>query len=113
MPDETHVVGVLVAQAFRAEGLAPPKSCVNYASMQQQAALAATGRFLTVMPASYLNFESHQTSLRIVPVELRVSSAPIGFATLKHRMISVATTLFIEALRAVVKDTVLNGSIRS
>lgn len=111
MPHETHhVIGVLIAQAFRAEGVAPPKSSVNCASMQLQAALAATGRFLTVMGASYLRFGSGQTLLRIVPVELRVSPPPIGLATLKHRMISPATGLFIETLRAVVRDTVLDAS---
>lgn len=113
MPNEREVVGGLVAQAFRAEGVAPPKACVDCASMPLQAALAATGRFLTVMPASYLRFGPGQTSLRIVPVELRVSPAPIGLATLKHRVISPAANLFIETLRAVVKDTVLNASTRS
>jgi DNA-binding transcriptional LysR family regulator len=103
MPQEPHIVGTLIGQAFRANGLALPDVCVSCASMPMQAALAQTGRFFTVMPASYLRFSSNQDSLRIVPVNLKVSPPPVSFATLRHRRVSPATKLFIETLRAVAK----------
>ncbi len=103
MPQEPHIVGTLIRQAFRANGLALPDVRVSCASMSMQAALAQTGRFFTVMPASYLRFRSNQNSLRIVPVNLKVSPPPVSFATLRHRRVGPATKLFIETLRAVAK----------
>jgi DNA-binding transcriptional LysR family regulator len=107
MPHETHPIGAVIRQAFRAQGLALPNVCVTCPSMQLQAALAETGRYLTVVPASYMRFRSDKDTLRIVPVELQLSVPPIGIATLKHRMISPATKLFIECVCAVSKEVML------
>jgi DNA-binding transcriptional LysR family regulator len=107
IPHETHPIGAVIRQAFRAQGLTLPNVCVTCPSMQLQAALAETGRYLTVVPASYMRFRSDKDKLRIVPVDLQLSVPPIGIATLKHRMISPATKLFIECVRAVAKEVML------
>ncbi len=104
LPHETHVIGVLIRQAFRANGLALPNVCVTCVSMQLQTALAETGRFLTVVPESYLRFRSVRPSVRIVPVDLHASPPPVGIATLKNRMASPMTKLFIKCVRAVAKE---------
>ncbi len=104
MPVEPHPIGILIAQAFQANGLSLPRVRVSCASMSLQASLAATGRYLTVMPMSYLRFRADKDSLRIVPVDLNVTSPPVYLATLKHRRISPAAKLFIETLRAVAKE---------
>lgn len=104
VPHVTHTIGALIRQAFTAQGLALPSVCVTCVSMQLQMALAETGRFLTVVPASYLRFRSDKKSLRIVSVDLHVSPPPIGFVTLKNRAISPVTALFIKTLRAVARD---------
>jgi DNA-binding transcriptional LysR family regulator len=109
MPHETHPIGAVIRQAFRAQGLALPNVCVTCPSMQLQSALAETGRFLTVVPASYMRFRSDKDSLRIVPVDLQLSVPPIALATLKHRMVSPATKRFIECVRAVAKEFMLTG----
>jgi DNA-binding transcriptional LysR family regulator len=75
--------------------------------MQLQAALAETGRFLTVVPASYMRFRSDKDTLRIVPVDLNVSPPPLAIATLKHRTLSPVTKLFIECVRAVAKEGIV------
>lgn len=108
MPHETHPIGAIIRQAFRAQGLALPNVCVTCPSMQLQSALAETGRFLTVVPASYMRFRSDKDTLRIVPVDLQLSVPPIALATLKHRMVSPATKLFIECVRAVAKEVMLS-----
>ena len=108
LPHATHVIGAFIRQAFRANGLALPNVCVTCVSMQLQTALAETGRFFTVVPASYLRFRSDKDSLRIVPVDLHVSPPPIGIATLKNRMVSPVTKLFIECARAVARDGMLS-----
>ena len=108
MPHETHPIGAIIRQAFRAQGLALPNVCVTCPSMQLQAALAETGRFLTVVPASYMRFRVEKVSLRIIPVDLHVSPPPIAIATLKHRTVSPVTKLFIECVRAVAKEGMLS-----
>jgi DNA-binding transcriptional LysR family regulator len=109
VPHETHAIGALFRQAFRAQGLALPNVSITCATMQLQPAMAETGRFLTVVPASYLRFRSDKDTLRIVPVDLHVSVPPIGIATLKHRMVSPATKLFIECARTVAKEVMLSA----
>lgn len=104
MPHETHPIGAIIRQAFRAQGLALPNVCVTCPSMQLQAALAETGRFLTVVPASYMRFRADTDTLRIVPVDLQVSPPPLAIATLKHRTVSPVTKLFIECVRVVAKE---------
>jgi DNA-binding transcriptional LysR family regulator len=104
MPHETHPIGAIIRQAFRAQGLTLPNVCVTCPSMQLQAALAETGRFLTVVPASYMRFRADTDTLRIVPVDLQVSPPPLAIATLKHRTVSPITKLFIECVRAVAKE---------
>ena len=107
VPHATHAIGALFRQAFRAQGLALPHVTVNCQTMLLQSALAETGRFLTVVPASYLRFRSDKDTLRIVPVDLHVSVPPIGIATLKHRMISPVTKRFIDGVREVAKEFML------
>lgn len=104
VPHETHNIGAIIRQAFRINGLEYPKISVTCVSMQLQTALVETGRFITVVPASYLRFRSNTTSLRVLPVDLQVSVPPIGFVTLKNRAISPVTELFIKTLRAVAKE---------
>ena len=82
--------------------------CVTCVSTQLQTALAETGRFFTVVPASYLRFRSDKDSLRIVPVDLHIRPPPIGIATMKNRMVSPVTKLFIECARAVARDGMLS-----
>jgi DNA-binding transcriptional LysR family regulator len=104
VPHETHTIGAIIRQAFRINGLGQPKISVTCVSMQMQTALVETGRFITVVPASYLRFRSNTTSLRVLPVDLQVSVPPIGFVTLKNRAISPVTELFIKTLRTVAKE---------
>jgi DNA-binding transcriptional LysR family regulator len=104
VPHESHPIGAIIRQAFRMQGLALPNVCVTCPSMQLQAALAETGRFLTVVPASYMSFRSDKDTLRIVPVDLNVSPPPLAIATLKHRTVNPVTKLFIECVRVVAKE---------
>ena len=108
MPDESHMIGILVRQAFLAQGLAMPKVCVTSPSMNMQTAMAQTGRFFSVVAEAYLRFRTDRSSLRIVPVDLRVNPPPVAIVTLKHRVQSSVTKLFIECVRAVSKESGLS-----
>lgn len=109
VPHEAHPIGAIIRQAFRTQGLALPNVCVTCPSMQLQTALAETGRFLTVVPASYMRFRLDKDSLRIIPVELNVRPPPLAMATLKHRTVSPVTKLFMACVRAVAKEFMLSA----
>ena len=92
-----NIIDSLVVEAFRASGLEPPRATVYADSLNVRAKLAATGRFLAVVPASMLRFPTKQTSIKLLPVELPTTThGQIGMITLKNRTLSPLAQLFIE-----------------
>ena len=65
--------------------------------------LLATGRFLTIFPASVLRFPTKRPEIKVLPVELPIARVPIGIVTLKNRTLSPVAQLFIEHAREVAK----------
>jgi DNA-binding transcriptional LysR family regulator len=65
--------------------------------------LAATGRFLTVFPASALRFSTRRSDINILPVKLPIAPVPNGIVTLKNRRLSPVAELFIAQAREVAK----------
>lgn len=98
-----HAVSALVADAFRAQGLAVPRGRINAASILLRNHLLASGRFLTVLPASVLRYNAKQWGLKILPIDLGVKMRHVAIVTLKHRTVSPVVQLFIEHVRAVAK----------
>lgn len=78
-PPYTAIVGPVLIEAFRAQGLEPPQgvSCLN---MQMHKALLATGRYVAALPSSLLRFSPEQLSLKRLPIELPQVSAPVGIS---------------------------------
>ena len=75
----------LVVQAFRAGGVEAPRPAVHVDAFNMRLKLAATGRFLAIVPASIMKFSGKQTSIKILPVELPTTQSSIGIITLKNR----------------------------
>jgi DNA-binding transcriptional LysR family regulator len=63
--------------------------------------LAATGRFLAVVPASMLKFHESRGLIRKLPVEISATRTQVGIITLKNRMLSPLARCFIECAREV------------
>jgi DNA-binding transcriptional LysR family regulator len=103
MVPEDFSIGPYMAANFRAQGIDYPRGGVRCMALQMQVSLAQTGRFLAVLPASFLRFSAARTSLKVLPVALKVQPPPIGVATLKQRTISPVAKLFIETLRDTAK----------
>ena len=99
----SEVVGVLLHEAFKAHGLPVPKERVRAASMLLRNHLVATGRFLSILPDSVLNYNNKQWGFKILPVDLGVEPWPIALVTLKNRTVSPVVQLFIEHTRVVAK----------
>jgi DNA-binding transcriptional LysR family regulator len=93
----------LVVEAFRAKNLRPPRATIYVETTSMKIQLAATGRFLAVVPASMLNFHKNRALIKKLPVELSATRTKVGIITLKNRMLSPLGERFIECAREVVK----------
>ena len=93
----------LVIDSFRANGLTPPRATIYVEDHHMKIKLAATGRFLAVVPASVLRFSTTRGSIKMLPVELPTTHRPSGIITLKNRTLSSPAQLFIKCVREVAK----------
>jgi len=98
---EGQVVRGIIAEAFRAHGLAMPRERVTSGTLHMQHHLLATGRFLTVTASSVLRYNAKEWSLKALPVDLRVKPRPHAIVTLKNRTVSPVVKLFIDELKTV------------
>jgi len=103
LPPPGSVIGSIVTDAFRASGLDYPRAIVVTDSPQVRVNLLATGRFVTIFPASALRFPTRRSELKVLPVELPMARVRNGIVTLKHRTLSPVAQLFIEHAREVAK----------
>jgi DNA-binding transcriptional LysR family regulator len=103
LPPPNISVGQLVAEAFRARGLAVPRSSVITSSVHMRHNMLVAGRFLAMLPSAMLQFPTYRGSLKALPIELPETRRPIGLVTLKKRDLSPVATLFINCAREVVK----------
>lgn len=103
LPPPESVIGSVVREAFRASGLDYPRATVVTDSPHMRISLLATGRFVTVFPASVLRFSTTRSELKVLPVELPNARRPNGIVTLKNRTLSPVAQLFIDCAHEVAK----------
>ena len=103
LPPPDSVIGSIVTDAFRASGLDYPRVSVVTDCPHMRISLLATGRFVTIFPASAFRFLTKRSELKILPVELPTALRPNGIVTLKNRALSPVAKLFIDCAREVAK----------
>src|SRR5262245_5496148 len=103
MPRDTFT-GATILEAFRAEGLEPPRATVATSSLSLRNSLLATGRFLSTRPAATLKFSSGYVAIKALPIELPTTRRPVGLITLKSRVLSPVAQLFIDCARDIAKS---------
>jgi DNA-binding transcriptional LysR family regulator len=103
LPPPESVIGSVVREAFSASGLDYPRVAVVTDSPHTRSSLLATGRFVTIFPASALRFSTTRSLIKVLPVELPMARRPNGIVTLKNRTLSPVTELFIDCAREVAK----------
>jgi DNA-binding transcriptional LysR family regulator len=103
LPPPDSVIGVLVADAFRASGVAIARRGVATGSIHMLGALLASGPFVATFPGSMLRLAPNLPPLKVLPVELSIPPWPVGILTLKDRMMAPAAKLFIDCVREVAK----------
>jgi DNA-binding transcriptional LysR family regulator len=95
-PDAPY--GAVVAEAFRAGGLALPRTVLT-STLPVRSVLLATGRYLSMIPRVALQFPVPGQTLRALPIELPSTPRPLAIVTLKNRTLSPVAQVFVEAAR--------------
>jgi DNA-binding transcriptional LysR family regulator len=103
LPPPESVIGSIVMKTFRASGLDYPRATVVTDSPHMRVSLLATGRFITVFPASALRFLAKGSALKVLPVDLPMAHRPNGIVTLKDRALSPVAQLIIDSARELAK----------
>lgn len=103
LPPYDSAMGTIVSEAFRARGLTPPSATVVIDSANLRSRLAATGRFLTVMPEFALTLPGKEASVKALPVELPGARRTIRILSLKNQSLSPLAELFIDRMRGLAK----------
>jgi DNA-binding transcriptional LysR family regulator len=104
LPPPDSVIGLVAMEAFGASGLKYPRTTVITLPAEVRISLLATGRFLSIFPASLLRFPITRTGLKAMPVNQAFTRVPVGIVTLKNRTINPLAQLFIEHAREVAKS---------
>ena len=103
LPPPESVIGSITKAAFRASGLDYPRMGVVTDSPQVRVSLLATGRFVSIFPASALRFPAGRSEIKVLPVQLPTARLQNGIITLKDRTLGPAAQLFVDYARKVAK----------
>jgi DNA-binding transcriptional LysR family regulator len=103
LPPPESVIGSIAKEAFRGSGLDYPRTTVVTDSPQVRVSLLATGRFVTILPASALRFPAGHPEINVLPVRLPTAHLENGIITLRGRTLSPVAQLFIDCAREVAK----------
>lgn len=104
LPPHETVIGEVLRNAFRTSGLAYPRATVVTDSPHMRISLLATGRFVTIFPASVLRMSAKHADLKVLPVELPMARQPNGIVTLKNRTLNPVARLFIDCAHDAAKE---------
>jgi DNA-binding transcriptional LysR family regulator len=103
LPSPEGEIGPVATEALRASGLDYPRVTLVTDHREARMGLLATGRFLTILPASALRFPTRRHEIKVLPFELSKVRMPTGIVTLKNRRLSPVVRLFIDTAREVAK----------
>ncbi|HEY1542341.1 MAG TPA: LysR substrate-binding domain-containing protein, partial [Xanthobacteraceae bacterium] len=113
LPPQDALLGSIVAEAFRAHGLEPPRATVTTLSLSMRNSLLATGRFLSAHPSMVMGFSGFYPGIKALPIDLPTTRQASGLITLKRRALSPVADLFIrhtrEAVTSMAKRTPSHG----
>lgn len=103
LPPPKSVIGSIAIKAFRACGLDYPRTTVVTDSPEVRISLLATGRFVTIFPASVLRFSTMRSEIKVLPVKLQMAHVENVIVTQKNRALSPVAHLFMDCARELAK----------
>ncbi len=102
LPPRDSVPGRITAEIFSIGGLEVPRAGMVSLSIHLAIALAASGRFIALLPASVVRFNPGRPALKILPVKLPMyAPATVAVVTVRNRTISPLAQSFIDYPRKV------------
>jgi len=105
LADESWQLSALNERQLKEAGLKITQPKIISFSYHLRGNLLATGRYLSVVPRSLLQFGNFGTSLKVLPVKLPIHTRSVAIVTLTGRTSSPVTKLFIECARQIVKSS--------
>jgi DNA-binding transcriptional LysR family regulator len=66
--------------------------------------MVATGRYIALLPGSFLRLAAGRLSLKVLPVQLPSLPRPVGVVTVKNRTLSPIAQRFIACAREVAQS---------
>ena len=104
LPPPDTFPGTAVADLFRDGGIQLPAAPITTLSLHLCCRLAATGRFISLLPGSVARFAGGVLGLKILPVQLpRAAAVSAAIVTLKGRTLTPPAEMFIACIREVAK----------
>ena len=101
--NESWQLSTLNELQFRASGVKIAQPKIVSFSYHLRNRLLATGRYLSVLPRSLLQFAELGSTLKVLPVKLPIAPRSVAIVTLKGRTLSPIASLFVAYAREVVK----------
>jgi DNA-binding transcriptional LysR family regulator len=99
LPPSDSVIGAIARESFHAAGLDYPRTSVVVDSPEVRISLLATGRFVTIFPASVLKFPTMRSEIKVLPLKLPMAHVQNVIVTLKNRALSPVAQLFVDCAR--------------
>lgn len=101
LPSYDTPVGSLIAEGFRAYGLAPPQPQVTTTSLTMQVGLLVLGHYLTMTARSWLRLNAWTLSLKVLPVPFDHSPSSVAITRLRNRTLTPLAEVFISHAKQV------------
>jgi DNA-binding transcriptional LysR family regulator len=98
LPPTDTLAGSIALELFRAGGVGMPRAPVTTLSIHLYCRLAASGRFVSLLPISVLHFGGHDRFLKMLPIKLPKQPRPVGIVTLKNRTLSPVAKRFVDCV---------------
>jgi DNA-binding transcriptional LysR family regulator len=96
LPPPHSLAGAQIERIFRSQGLDVPRAAVTSFSLQIHSSLLATGRFLGIVPRSYMHYSPNRKTIKVLPVDLAQERGRVAIVTVRNRTISPMSQLFVD-----------------
>ena len=104
LPPPDTIQGALAPKLFRDSGSEMPRAPITTLSIHLCCRLAASGQFVTMLPASVLSYGNGDRALKVLPIRFPWHRRPVAIVTLKNRTRSPAAKLFIECVHRTARE---------
>lgn len=103
LPTYAAIAGVMDS-VFAASGLPMPKTAIYTMSIHVRYAMLASGKYVTMLPASSLRVSPFRHLLAVLAVNPPGAPGPVGIIKVKGRTLSPIAELFAETARTVSRE---------